>query len=131
MVLPSSFEEYTGEVWDPTDHENEIKEANQVLYEFITDMGANRVPTATLDILQSASETLGLYAGYPEDTCLIIDFLHITGGKSYRDTAAILKEYLEQMNSLIEARRAKSVKLAVEPATNPCSESQADDDIPF
>jgi len=131
MVLPSSYEEYSGEVFDPTNYEDEIKDANQVLNKFITDMDENRVPTATIDTLQSATDALGLYAGYPEETCNMFDFLDISGAKSYRDTAAILKDYLKQMNSLIDARRAKSTKLSDDSPTNPCIESKVNDDVPF
>jgi len=120
-----------GEVYDPTENEIEIGEATRVLNEFIIDMEENRVPKVTLDELSSASENLGLYAGYPEETAHIISFLDISGGESYRKTASILKEYLNEMNSLIEARKSKSIELTTESGAKSQPKSQIDCDIPF
>ena len=131
MVLPSSYEEFTDEIQDPSGHEKEIREANCILNNFIADMDANVVPSASLEKLISASQLLGEYAGYPEDTFYMIDFLYDSGGNSYRDTADVLKRYMKDMNVLIEERLAKSKKLLKEAMAKQKSHFQVEDDLPF
>lgn len=126
MVLPSSYEEYAGEIHDPMEYENEIKEATHVINQFITDMDEDRVPLVTLDALQTASERLGLYAGYPADTVHMFEFLDTSVAKSYRDAADLLRGYLKDMNDLIEARKVKSIERSKEESV----ESKIDD-VPF
>lgn len=138
MVFPSPYEVHTGEVFDPTEHAAEIDEANRVLRGFLADMAANRVPDATLETIQRASVILGLYAGYPADACYMEEFLCSPSAASYRATASVLKEFLEQMNALIEARHAESAKLAADTSNNSARAAtdsfvveSDNDDVPF
>ena len=136
MVFPSENEEYTGQVFDPRQYQQEIAGANRVLKGFLDDMDANRVPIATLKEVRIAACTIGLYAGYPLDACNIETFLDSEeAGSSYRKTASILKGFVGEMNALIQAR-LKAAEAAEAHVPNPniptvTSRTVNEDDIPF
>ena len=111
MDIPSPYEEHTGEIADPASHVAEIEHANSILYGFLSDMTANRAPTSTLQAIRDASSTLGLFAGYPTEAAYMEDFLWSPQGASYRMIATFLRGFVEEMNGLIDVRRAQSAHL--------------------
>ena len=121
MVFPSEYEEYDGQVFDPRQHQQEIADANRVLNGFLEDMDANRVPVATLKEVRIAAGTIGLYAGYPLEACNMETFLDSKqAGSSYRKTASILKDFVGEMDVLIQARM-KTAQAAEAPIPNSAS----------
>lgn len=130
MVLPSSYEEYSGKIKDPTGHDDEIDKSTEILYGFVLDMKSNRVPTATMDMLIEATETLGEFAGYPQDTADVISFLDIVGSKSYQDSANLIEEYLKKMKLLFEERKVESTRPSATQALDSLAESN-DKEVPF
>lgn len=130
-MFPSEYEEYSGELWDPTHHEEEIQNANRVLHEFVSEMAANRVPKATLDDVKAAAETLGIYAGYPADASYMEEFLSLRMAASYRTTASVVERFSADMNQLIEARRAEAARLAAASKAGARDVTITDDDVPF
>lgn len=112
MVLPSSYERYSGEVADPTDHAAEIAEATQLLTGFVIDMEANGVPASTPSQLQMGSDVLWLYAGCPERDGYMSLFLSMPeAAASYRATASLIADFVARMGSLISARLVRSAEL--------------------
>ena len=130
-VFPSEYEEYSEELWYPTHHEEEIQNANRVLRDFVSEMEANRVPKATLDDIKAATDTLGIYAGYPADAAYMEEFFSLRMAASYRTTASVVKRFSADMNQLIEARRAESARLAAASKAGPRRRTITDDDVPF
>ena len=138
MVIPSPIEDHLGQVWDPRQHLDEIAESNRVLKQFLEDMDAKRLPSATLDHVRAAAGTLGLYAGYPSEACHVETFLDSPeASSSYRTTASVLKGFMEEMNSLILARMkstqvtASAAPDSLSPASRPGVSPAHEDDIPF
>ena len=136
MVFPSEYEEYAGQVLDPRLYQQEIADANRVLESFLEDMNDNRLPIATLKEIRIAAGTIGLYAGYPLDACNMETFLDSEqAGSSYRKTASILKDFVEEMNALIQARMkaAQAAEYLVANSANPTVTARTvnEDDIPF
>lgn len=136
MVFPSEVEKHFGEVFDPRKYQQEIADANRVLKDFLDDMDANRVPIATLKEVRMAAGTIGLYAGYPRDAGNMESFLDSEqAGSSYRKTASILKDFVGEMNALIQARMkaAQAVEDFIANSDNHTATSRIvnEDDIPF
>lgn len=136
MVFPSEVEKHFGEVFDPRQYQQEIADANRVLKGFLDDMDANRVPIATLKEVRMAAGAIGLYAGYPLEACNMETFLDSEqAGSSYRKTASILKNFVGEMNALIQARMkaAQAAEDFIANSDNPMATSRMvnEDDIPF
>ena len=136
MIFPSELEEFTGQIFDPLLHQQEITDANQVIEGFLKDMDENRLPIATLQEVRMAAGNIGLYAGYPVDACHMESFLgSYLAGSSYRKTALILKEFVIDMNVLIQTRMtlSQAAKDFVTNSDNPIVASRVvnNDDIPF
>jgi hypothetical protein len=134
MVIPSPLEEHLGQVWDPTQHQEEIAEANQLLGKFLDDMSSNRVPSVTLEQIRRAADTLGTYAGYPVDAVHMEAFLESPkASASYRATASVLRGYVDDMNSLIQARIAAAESATSHPSSPSfgSAASMSEDNIPF
>ena len=122
MTIPSEYEKFSGEVFDPIDALDEIEKANHHLDEFIDDMRSGRNPEATLDSLASATDKLGLYAGYPIEASNMESYLKSDQSVSYREAAEIISEWLKVINALIEARIKYREKAKAE---------RSDSDVPF
>lgn len=127
-ALPSSYEAHFGETRDPTGHTEEIDGAKRVLRDFIEDMDGNRVPTATLDLLGTAVDTLCTYAGCPHGAMMFAEYLTSPYATSYRHTAALLKDYLVEISEVIDSRFAIAARRAA--STQP-NQNLIDDDLPF
>jgi len=104
MVIPSEYEEYSGEIFDPKDAMDKIEQANFVIYSFINDMKEGRRPEADLDSIASATDVLGLYAGYPLEAANMEGYIKSDLAVSYKEVAGILSKWSSEMNALIQAR---------------------------
>ena len=134
MTFPSPLEEHLGQVWDPTQHQQEIAEANSLLCTFLEDMSNNRVPSVTLAAIRRSTDTLGTYAGYPVDAVHMDAILKSRKATaSYRFAALVLRDYVDDMNSLIQCRIAdlESTTPDVSCPAGITNASVGEDDIPF
>ena len=130
-VVPSPLEEHLGEIWDPRGHEGGIADANSLLAMFVGYMAEGRVPPVTLDQVRTSAETLGHYAGYPEEAYAMECILDSSyASSSYRKVAEALPAFLEEMNALIRARISQLNRSTIYPATV-ASRPVSDDDLPF
>lgn len=127
QVLPTPIEEHLGEVWDPRGHKDEIANANELLGGFVEDMNNGKVPQLVMDQVREAAGTLGHFAGYPDNAYRMDCFLDSPFASSYREVAQKLPSFIDDMNTLIQARIVKLSELPVV-AT---SRSIGDKDIPF
>lgn len=127
QVVPTPIEEHLGEVWDPRGHEDEIANAKELLGGFVEDMNNGRVPQFVMDQVREAAGTLGHFAGYPDNAHGMDCFLDSRFALSYREVAQVLPSFIDDMNTLIQARIAKLSELPVVATRR----SIGDDDIPF
>jgi len=67
-------------------------------------MDANRIPNSNIKEVISATDTIGLYAGYPKEACDMETYIKSENTHSYREIAAILKGFVDEMNELIVKR---------------------------
>lgn len=131
QIVPSSLEEHLGEVWDPRGHEEEIRIANDLLRQFVSDMENGLVPEVTLDTARRAVDTLGKYSGYPEDAYGMEVFLDSPlASSSYGTVAQILPSFMRNMNTLIEAR-TRILETQTSDGRAHRRERVNDEDLPF
>ncbi|TXR51411.1 hypothetical protein [Reinekea thalattae] len=104
MVIPSEYEKYSGEVFDPIDALDEIEKANAHINKFIEDMRSGNNPETNLDSLSLATDVLGLYAGYPSEAANMEGYIKSELAVSYIEVADLLIEWSAKMNALIKSR---------------------------
>ena len=131
MPLPSEYEEYSGEIFDPTLHLTEIEQANAVLANFVSAMAQNRVPAATLSDIETAVCTLGKYAGYSTEALQVEMFLGSKLAANYRTTSNVLQGFIQTINEEISERLEISAKQRHSKLAQRTTPSVSDDDLPF
>ena len=131
MPLPSEYEEYLGETFDPTPHLAEIEQANTVLANFVSALAQNRVPAATLSDIETAVWTLGKYAGYSTEAHQMEMFLESKLAANYRTTSNVLQRFIQIINQEIRERLEISAKQKNSKSAQPTAPSIQDKDIPF
>jgi hypothetical protein len=123
MVIPSPYEEHTGEVRSPVGCEVEIQQATDTLNAFVADFQTGRIPAVSLDQLSSAADLLWTYAGCPsEDVWGVMFFESPEAAASYRGVANAMPHFVDKMSALIEARRITVLGDGF---------AMNDDDVPF
>ena len=131
MPLPSEYEEYSGEIFDPTLHSAEIEQANAVLTNFVSAMAQNSVPVATLGDIEASVSILGKYAGYSTEAHRMEMFLESKFAANYRTTSNVLLGFIQTINKEIGERLEISAKEKNPQFDQPAAPRVSDEDIPF
>ena len=131
MPLPSEYEEYIGEIFDPSLHLREIDQANTILVEFVSALSQNKAPVATLSDIGAAVSTLGKYAGYSTEAHQMELFLESTLAANYRTTSKVLQGFIRTINQEINERLELSAKKESLKSVELQKSRVPDEDIPF